>query len=215
MDDLRKDKILNDAVNAGLLYQLCKDMLIGWKLVGEEPLYGLLFDYEPDGPAPELSETGRYPVYDVGPDEREMMKQRLLAYAETVHGTVTPYAIKRLVEYVDQGKDEFTTQDVGRDFNLTSKQRCDLMVMLRENGLVERIAEGNSRPYRHRFCFRKPDFSRSDYAPEVLARMQELSGPDSSFRDRRLADLLSDCLPKGVLTKADSGYRLNSARHKI
>lgn len=203
MDDLRKDKTINAAINVGLLPQLCQDFLLGWNLVGEEPLYGFLFDHEPDCPAPELSEAGRYPVYDVGPYEREMMKQRLLAFAETVHGTVTPFAIKRLVEYVDQGKDEFTSLDVGRDFNLTSKQRSDLMVMLRENGLAERIAEGNSRPYRHRFCFRKPDFSRSDYAPEILARMEELSGPDSSFRDRRLADLLSDCLPKGVLTKAD------------
>ena len=116
-----------------------------------------------------------------------------------------------LLNFIENGIWTFTSNDFETKIPVTMKEATNLVTSLKAKGLIENYGrEGKYTTY---------TFSRSieplhdyDYAPEILARIDELASSSFSSRDKRFGTILQQCLPKGLVTEADYGNEEHSAR---
>lgn len=118
-------------------------------------------------------------------------------------GEVMQKAALLLLDFLDQGITTFTVDSLQSKLSITSKQSSNLMTHMKEKGVIVSCEERVNRFMRYRFCTNLPLLVPEDYAPEIVRAVRTLRNSSSSVKDRRIGELLTACMPKGIVSEAD------------
>ena len=107
-----------------------------------------------------------------------------------------------LLKFIDDGIYSFTAGDLEKGCNVSAYQAGNLITHLREENIIESGEWVNKRKT-YRFNTNLPPLSPKDYADEIIDSVKKLQNSRKSARDKRVSEILLQCLPKGIITKAD------------
>ena len=110
-----------------------------------------------------------------------------------------------LIKYLNEEKYTFTSVDLEMDMQLTQKQASNVVTHCKASGMIETCGYLNGRRAVYRVQKQYSPLQPSDYAQEIVDTVIELRETAESAKDRRIARILHDCLPNGVITEADYG----------
>lgn len=164
---------------------------------GSEPLDGF-FSVAPTDRVP-WSDDAR-PVGDENHLGR--LRDALYALAES-GGAMMKSSAVLLLSFLENGVDSFTIDDLQGSLAITPRQSGNLITHLKERGLIESCEERVNRLMRYRFSKSLPPLAPTDYAPEIIQSIRELRGSVRSVKDKRIGELLENCMPKGIVTAED------------
>ena len=119
-------------------------------------------------------------------------------------GELTKNGTLMLLRMMDRGVRIFTAEDLRTELNISPKQSGNLIQRLKERGVIENCEERNNRCMLYRFATNIPPLMPRDYNPEVIDRVKELIGSRSQ-KDRRVGEIISGCMAKGIITLVDYG----------
>lgn len=171
----------------------------------------------PDGKGGELLE-GYVPV---APAENEPWETAVLSEDETdirlgrvrdtLHalseseGALMKKAAILLLGFMDNGVMGFTVGDLESSLGLTPKQAGNLITHLKTRGLIESTDEKSNRLKLYRFGTGLAPLRPKDYAAEVIDAVKTLRFSSKSPKDKRIGEIVSSCMPKGIITADDYG----------
>lgn len=130
------------------------------------------------------------------------LRDALYALADS-GGAMMKSSAVLLLSYLENGVDSFTIDDLQENLAITPRQSGNLITHLKERGLIESCEERVNRLMRYRFSKNLPPLAPTEYAPEVFRSIRELSGSVRSVKDKRIGELLENCMPKGIVTAED------------
>ena len=125
--------------------------------------------------------------------EVKSVSHKVGKYADTVKRAVNE--LKR------EGRTQINTTDIMSITGLNNRNVYRELERLREKGFLiklESLKTGNIYGFRDSETLIPED----NYSPEVLNLLHELKTSRSS-KDRRLSEIITECLPRGIITKAD------------
>lgn len=129
------------------------------------------------------------------------VQYELYKAAERSKGNVSK-ALNLLAGYVALGKSTFTVADLSKDLEITTEQTGNVLSALRAKSLIKSIGRvGMMSDYS--FTSELPLFTPNDYSREILLTIERLKENTISTKDRRLGEILENCLPKGLITMQD------------
>lgn len=117
-------------------------------------------------------------------------------------GALMKGAAQVLLRLLDGGTTTFTVEELRIGLNLGQRQSSNMITHLKEKGIIESCDERSNRLMLYRFGTKIPPLMPRDYRPEVIARVKELIGSRSP-KDKRIGDIISRCMAKGIITVAD------------
>lgn len=121
----------------------------------------------------------------------------------TGNGNVMKYCCLTLLKVLDSGIREFTAEDIELKCGYSTKQVSNLILHLREKGIIESTGQYSGRKMIYQFNTQLPALEPDDYSTEVLDAIQALRWSSTSKKDRRVGDLLYSCLQKGMIMTTD------------
>ena len=125
--------------------------------------------------------------------EEKPVSHKVGKYADTVKHAVNE--LKR------EGRTQINTTDIMSITGLNNRNVYRELERLRKKGFLiklESLKTGNIYGFRDSETLIPED----NYSPEVLNLLHELKTSRSS-KDRRLSEIITECLPRGIITKAD------------
>ncbi|MCI7804297.1 MAG: Fic family protein, partial [Oscillospiraceae bacterium] len=125
--------------------------------------------------------------------EEKSVSHKVGKYADTVK--------RALTKLQNEGWKQISTSDVISVTGLETRSVYRELERLRKKGFLiklESLKTGNIYGFRDSETMIPED----NYSPEVLNLLHELKTSRSS-KDRRLSEIITECLPRGIITKAD------------
>ena len=107
-----------------------------------------------------------------------------------------------LLERFKEGIYTFTAEDLAKGCNMSVNQSGGFITHLKRKNLIEdceRIDKYNL----YRFNTNLPPLSPKDYDDEIVDAVKKLQNSSKSAKDKRIAEMLMRCLPKGIITVED------------
>ncbi|MCR4615721.1 MAG: Fic family protein [Clostridiales bacterium] len=108
-----------------------------------------------------------------------------------------------LLDYLDNGIQSFTVENIRNDLDITQKQAENVITHLKGDGIIEGFGErtGGLRQY----CLAGDDehLAPRDYSSEIIEAVKQLRVSTRSSKDKRTGQLLTVCMPKGTVTVED------------
>lgn len=126
--------------------------------------------------------------------EVKAVSRKVGKYADTVKHAVNE--LKR------KGRTQINTTDIMSITGLNNRNVYRELERLRKKGFLiklESLKTGNIYGFRDSETMIPED----NYSPEVLNLLHELKTSSRSPKDRRLSEIITECLPRGIITKAD------------
>ena len=126
--------------------------------------------------------------------EEKTVNHKVGKYAETVKRAVNE--LKR------EGRTQINTTDIMSITGLNNRNVYRELERLRKKGFLiklESLKTGNIYGFRDSETMIPED----NYSPEVLNLLHELKTSSRCPKDRRLSEIITECLPRGIITKAD------------
>lgn len=126
--------------------------------------------------------------------EEKSVSRKVGKYADTVKHAVNE--LKR------EGRTQINTTDIMSITGLNNRNVYRELERLRKKGFLvklESLKTGNIYGFRDSETL----IPEENYSPEVLNLLHELKTSSRSPKDRRLSEIITECLPRGIITKAD------------
>ena len=130
------------------------------------------------------------------------LRGALYALAES-GGALMKSSAVLLLSFLENGVDSFTVEDLQTNLSITPRQSGNLIPHLKERGVIESCEERVNRLMRYRFSKSLPLFAPTDYAPEIIQSIRELRASVRSPKDKRIGEVLENCISKGIVTAED------------
>lgn len=131
----------------------------------------------------------------------KIITDELKNHIDAVNAPCKTKIAKVLLNYISAQRYEFTTEDIRMDAVVTQKNISSTMITFMQLGLLKKC--GKKRNFDcMTFCFEEKAVELL-YSPEVLNLIEELKISEHSQKDRRIGNVLSECLVKGYVTRDD------------
>lgn len=112
-----------------------------------------------------------------------------------------------LISYLQNGKKTFTSVDISDTLGIPGMAARNAIKWYKQNHLLKPLYYEENKLCHYIFsCYSEGDVSddnENTYSPEVHDLIHQLQSSLRSTKDRRLGDILTECLPRGVVTEAD------------
>lgn len=112
-----------------------------------------------------------------------------------------------LIEYLQNGKKTFTSVELYETLGINSMAARNAIRWYKDYHVIKPHHYEENKLCHYIFsCYSEDDVSddtESTYSSEVHELLQQLKASTRSAKDRRLGGILTECLPKGVVTEAD------------
>lgn len=112
-----------------------------------------------------------------------------------------------LISYLQNGKKTFTSVDISDTLGIPGMAARNAIKWYKQNHLLKPLYYEENKLCHYIFsCYSEGDVSDDNeniYSPEVHDLIHQLQSSLRSTKDRRLGDILTECLPRGVVTEAD------------
>lgn len=112
-----------------------------------------------------------------------------------------------LISYLQNGKETFTSVDISDTLGIPGMTARNAIKWYKQNHLLKPLYYEENKLCHYIFsCYSEDDASNDNentYSSEVHDLIHQLQSSLRSTKDRRLGDILTECLPRGVVTKAD------------
>lgn len=112
-----------------------------------------------------------------------------------------------LISYLQNGKKTFTSVDISDTLGIPGMAARNAIKWYKQHHLLKPLYYEENKLCHYIFsCYSEGDVSDDNeniYSPEVHDLIHQLQSSLRSTKDRRLGDILTECLPRGVVTEAD------------
>ena len=108
-----------------------------------------------------------------------------------------------LLENMDNGVYSFTSNELEPKCGITARQIIKIIIYLRSNGVVVKTNDKIGQYAVYHLSTDLPPLGIPDYAPEIIETVKEMRNYDEYTVDRRIGEVMSRCIPKGIITAKD------------
>jgi len=121
-----------------------------------------------------------------------------------------------LLKYLDREKNTFSSAELQEELKISAEQTYRICYHLKEQGLIILTGYLDEKPiyalaYEENEAAhtkpatpgRKSQIAPRTYSKSFMSRLEELNASTRSTKDRRIAMILTDCLPRGMVTEQD------------
>ena len=164
------------------------------------------------------SEENSYPdgFYTVSPNEAEpsfddsnSLEISLARVRDELYGivnggsTIMKSCAKLLLNIMNNNIFSFTALDIQKGCQVTMKQASNLIVHMREKGLIESSEQRINGYVIYQFGKALPPLIPEDYSEDILKVINELRSSKYSRKEKDIGELILSCLPKGLIFASD------------
>ncbi|MEE3472534.1 MAG: hypothetical protein VZR24_17970, partial [Butyrivibrio hungatei] len=164
------------------------------------------------------SEENSYPdgFYTVSPNEAEpsfddsnSLEISLARVRDELYGivnggsTIMKSCAKLLLNIMNNNIFSFTALDIQKGCQVTMKQASNLIVHMREKGLIESSEQRINGYVIYQFGKALPPLNPEDYSEDILKVINELRSSKYSRKEKDIGELILSCLPKGLIFASD------------
>lgn len=164
------------------------------------------------------SEENSYPdgFYTVSPNEAEpyfddsnSLEISLARVRDELYGivnggsTIMKSCAKLLLNIMNNNIFSFTALDIQKGCQVTMKQASNLIVHMREKGLIESSEQRINGYVIYPFGKALPPLIPEDYSEDILKVINELRSSKYSRKEKDIGELILSCLPKGLIFASD------------